>query len=113
MERLRDVLRLKDLLGVSLDELRELASAAGARASLRKEWDRGIEDPVRRREVLFEALGHVERQLELAQRRRAEVTGLERELRAKHDRLRRTGSASSIGRTWSWASRKRCRPDEP
>ena len=52
VERLRDVLRLKDLLGVSLEELRELASAEGARASLRKEWDRGIEDQVRRREVL-------------------------------------------------------------
>ena len=48
VERLRDVLRLKELLGVSLEELRELASAEGARASLRKEWDPGIEDPVRR-----------------------------------------------------------------
>jgi MerR family transcriptional regulator, repressor of the yfmOP operon len=87
VERLRDVLRLKDLLGVSLEELRELASAEGARASLRKEWDRGIEDPVRRREVLSEAIGHVDHQLELVRRRGAEISGLERELTAKRHRL--------------------------
>jgi DNA-binding transcriptional MerR regulator len=86
-ERLREVLRLKELLGVSLEELRELAAAEVARASLRREWDEGIEDPARRREVLTEALGYVERQLELARRRRVEVTKLEGELRAKHDRL--------------------------
>ena len=47
VDRLRDVLRLKELLGVSLDELRDLAAAEDARASRRREWDRGIEDPVR------------------------------------------------------------------
>ncbi|HEY7150201.1 MAG TPA: MerR family transcriptional regulator [Solirubrobacterales bacterium] len=88
VERLRDVLRLKELLGVSLEELRELAAAEVARASLRREWDQGIEDPARRREVLGEALGYVERQLELARRRRAEMTKLERELREKRRRLR-------------------------
>ena len=87
VERLREVLRLKELLGVSLEELRELAAAELARASLPGEWGEGIEDPQRRREVLTRALGYVERQLELAQRRRVEVTELEGELRAKHDRL--------------------------
>ena len=88
VERLRDVLQLKHLLGVSLEELRELAAAEVARASLRREWHRGIDDPGRRREVLEEALGYVERQLELTQRRREQVTKLERELRAKRRRLR-------------------------
>jgi DNA-binding transcriptional MerR regulator len=88
VERLRDVLRLKELLGMSLEELRELAAVEAARASLRREWDQGIEDPARRREVLTEALGYVERQLELARRRRVDVTKLEGELRAKRDRLR-------------------------
>ena len=88
VERLRDVLRLKELLGMSLEELRELAAVEVARASLRREWDQGIEDPARRREVLTEALGYVERQLELARRRRVDVTKLEGELRAKRDRLR-------------------------
>ncbi len=88
VERLSDVLRLKELLGLSLDELCQLVEAEGARASLRREWREGIEDPVRRREVIDEALGHVDRQLELVRRRRDEITKLERELRAKRRRLR-------------------------
>ncbi len=87
VERLRDVLRLKDLLGVSLEELRELAAADVARASPRWEWDGGIEDPARRRKVLSEALGHVELQLELVRRRGADIDGLDRELTAKRRRL--------------------------
>ena len=89
VERLRDVIRLKDLLGVSLEELGELASAETARASLRREWHAGIDDPVRRREVLEEALGHVERQLGLVERRLEEVDALKRELSTKRRRLRR------------------------
>ena len=89
VERLKDVLRLKDLLGVSLEELRDLAAAEGARASRRKEWDRGIEDPVRRRELLDEALGYVEHQLDLLRRRRDEIGELESELRARRRRLRK------------------------
>ena len=88
VERLRDVIRLKDLLGVSLEELGELASAETARAFLRREWRSGIEDPVRRREVLEEALGHVGRQLELVRLRRKEVAALERELAAKRRQIR-------------------------
>ncbi|MDX6636613.1 MAG: MerR family transcriptional regulator, repressor of the yfmOP operon, partial [Solirubrobacterales bacterium] len=84
------------LLGVSLDELRELVEAEEARASLRREWDEGIEDPVRRREVIDEALGHVERQLELVRRRRDEIAKLEHELTSKRRRLRaRIGSAGA------------------
>ena len=36
---------------------RELAAAETARASLRREWHEGIEDPVRQREVLEQSLG--------------------------------------------------------
>jgi MerR family transcriptional regulator, repressor of the yfmOP operon len=95
VERLRDVLRLKDLLGVSLEELRELAAAEVARASLRREWDRGIDDPIRRRQVLEEAIGYLDRQLELVTRRGAEIAEFERELAAKRrglqSRLREAG----------------------
>jgi DNA-binding transcriptional MerR regulator len=38
VERLREALRLKELLGVSLDELRTLLEAEEARAALRDEW---------------------------------------------------------------------------
>ena len=37
----QEVLRLKELLGVSLDELRELVAAERARAALRSEWRAG------------------------------------------------------------------------
>jgi DNA-binding transcriptional MerR regulator len=80
---LRDALRLKDLLGVSLDELKELVEAEDARAALREEWRHGAPDAARRREILAEALRHIERQLELVRRRREEITALEDELAAK------------------------------
>ena len=88
VERLRELLRLKDLLGVSLEELRELVAAESARAALRREWHSGVDDAARRREILDEALGHVERQLELIRRRTAELARLEEELVAKRRRLR-------------------------
>jgi DNA-binding transcriptional MerR regulator len=88
LERLQELLRLRELLGVSLDELRELAAAESARASLRREWDEGIEDPVRQRQVLEQALGHIDHQLELVRRRRDEIDTLRGELEAKRRRVR-------------------------
>jgi len=87
VERLTDLLRLKDLLGVSLEELKALVEAEDARAALRREWHSGVEDPVRRRQILDESLGHIARQLELARRRRDEIAKLEGELLAKRKRL--------------------------
>jgi MerR family transcriptional regulator, repressor of the yfmOP operon len=87
VERLRELLSLKELLGVSLDELRELVAAEGARAALRREWHSGVDDPDRRREIVDQALGHVERQLELIRRRRARLGQLEEELTAKRRQL--------------------------
>jgi DNA-binding transcriptional MerR regulator len=88
VERLTELLRLKDLLGISLEELRELVSAEDARAALRREWRGGVEDPVRRREILEESLGHIAKQLELVRRRREEIAKLEEELLAKRKRVR-------------------------
>jgi DNA-binding transcriptional MerR regulator len=88
VERLQELLRLKDLLGVSLEELRDLVEAEDARAALRQEWHSGVEDPVRRRQILEEALTHLGNQLELVRRRRDQITELEGELTAKRRRLR-------------------------
>jgi MerR family transcriptional regulator, repressor of the yfmOP operon len=88
VERLREVLRLKRLLGLSLDELRELSAAEAARAARQEEWRGGVEDPVRRRKILEEGLEYVERELELLRRRRDELDELERELVARRRRLR-------------------------
>lgn len=87
VERLRDALRLKDLLGVSLDELRELLEAQDARAALRDEWHHGTPSPSRRRAILRESARHLDRQLELVARRRAEIQELETELRQRRSRV--------------------------
>jgi DNA-binding transcriptional MerR regulator len=88
VDRLREVLRLKDVLGVSLDELRELVAAEDARAELREEFRR-TEDPAGRERLLREALGHLERQLELVRARRAEIDALERDLVERFERVSR------------------------
>ena len=82
---LRDALRLKEVLGVSLDELKELLAAEDARAALREEWHHGEPHADRRREILTEAARHIERQLELVRRRGAEIAALERELADKRE----------------------------
>jgi DNA-binding transcriptional MerR regulator len=87
VERLTELLRLKDLLGVSLEELKALVEAEDARAALRREWQGGVEDPVRRQQILDESLGHIGRQLELVRRRRDEIARLEAELVARRRRV--------------------------
>jgi DNA-binding transcriptional MerR regulator len=88
VERLEELLRLKDLLGLSLEELGELMAAEDARAALRSEWRGGVDDPVRRREILEEALGHINRQLLLVRRRRDAILELEADLTSRRRRLR-------------------------
>jgi len=88
VERLTEVLRLKSLLGLSLEELKGLLEAEEARAALRREWHQGVEDPVRRREILEESLAYIGGQLELARRRREEIGKLEDELVARRKRVR-------------------------
>ncbi|WP_445150115.1 MerR family transcriptional regulator [Baekduia sp. Peel2402] len=88
VERLREALRLKQLLGVSLDELRELLAAEEDRAALREEWHHGNPGKRRRREILDRALAHVERQSELLARRRDEIAAFERELDERRTRVK-------------------------
>jgi DNA-binding transcriptional MerR regulator len=87
VERLREVLHLRSLLGVSLEELKELVEAQDARALIRREYQQS-DDPARRRELLDEALGHIQRQLDLVRRRRGELDKLESELTGKRRRVR-------------------------
>jgi DNA-binding transcriptional MerR regulator len=84
VERLREILRLKDLLGVSIDQLRELVAAEDARAALRAEFHR-TEDPQRPEALLQEALGH----LELVRGRRRDLDALESDLAERRRRVKR------------------------
>jgi DNA-binding transcriptional MerR regulator len=89
VQRLREALRLKELLGVSLDELRELLEAEDARAAPREEWHHGEPGTARRREMLSESLRLLDRQLALVRRRRDEIAALEGELAARRRRVTR------------------------
>jgi DNA-binding transcriptional MerR regulator len=92
VERLEQLLRLKDLLGLTLDELRDVVEAEDARNALRAEWHHGAPSLARRREILDESLAHIAQQLELVQRRREKLDALQAELEDKrtllHGRLR-------------------------
>jgi len=83
VQRLTDAMRLKELLGVSLDELRELLEAQDARAALREEWQQSEPGAERRREMLAESRRLIDRQLALVRRRRDQIAALEDELATK------------------------------
>jgi DNA-binding transcriptional MerR regulator len=89
VERLREVMRLRELLNVSLDELKTLLAAEEARAHVRSELSREHVAPDRRRELLQEALGHIEQQLTLVRRRSDELAKLQDELDTKRTRVKR------------------------
>jgi MerR family transcriptional regulator, repressor of the yfmOP operon len=86
VERVREIVRLRDLLGLPLDQLSRLLEAETARAELRREWE-VAESGEQRRRILDEALAHVTTQLELVRDRRAELEQLETELLAKRESI--------------------------
>jgi DNA-binding transcriptional MerR regulator len=79
VERIEEIVRLRDLLGLSLEQLSKLVEAESARAALRREYQQA-EQPEARRRILEQALGHIATQLELVRDRRRELEALEREL---------------------------------
>jgi MerR family transcriptional regulator, repressor of the yfmOP operon len=87
--RLQEVMRLKELLGLTLEELKELLAVEEARAEVRAELRRENVSPARRRELLVEAGGHIDRQLELVRHRAAELAKLQDELSETRKRVRR------------------------
>jgi DNA-binding transcriptional MerR regulator len=89
VERVLQLLRLKDLLGLSLDELRDVIEAEEARGALRAEWHEGSPSHGRRREIIEEAQAHIAGQLTLLRRRREKLDELERELEDRRETLRR------------------------
>ncbi|MDX6689765.1 MAG: MerR family transcriptional regulator, repressor of the yfmOP operon [Solirubrobacteraceae bacterium] len=89
VERIEQILRLKDLLGLSLDELRDVIEVEDARGALREEWIRGDASRRRREEILTEATAYIDRQLQLVARRREKLDALEAELTDKRALLDR------------------------
>jgi len=88
VERLEQLLRLKDLLGLTLDELRDVVEHEDARSALRQEVRHGTPSRERREEILDEALEHIGHQLALVQRRRDKLDALQAELEERRALLR-------------------------
>ena len=88
VERLRELKRLRDLLGLSLDELKAVIEYEDARPRLRERFH-ASDSSGERRQIVETALGAVEQQLPLVRRRLAELEQLEAELVDRRRRLRR------------------------
>ena len=85
--RLQELVRLRDLLGLTLEEIVALAEAEEARAALRDRWYNDPTDAERRR-IVDAAIPLVERQLALVQTRQRTLTEFAAELQAKLELLR-------------------------
>jgi len=90
--RLRELVRLRNLLGLSLDELTQLAEAAHVSQYLRVRWESSTED-AERTEIIEAAIPNVERQLALVHARQRSLAEFEAELTDKLARMRERLSA--------------------
>jgi DNA-binding transcriptional MerR regulator len=85
--RLQELIRLRDLLGLSLEELVELAEAEEARAALRGRWADSTTDDERAR-IVAAAIPLVERQLQLVTARQETLAAFSDDLKDKLRRLK-------------------------
>ena len=86
--RLEELIRLRDLLGLTLEELVGLAEADEARAALRDQWAESATDTERAR-IVEAAIPLVERQLELVRARQDRLSEFAGELSEKLRSLRK------------------------
>lgn len=86
--RLRELIRLRNLLGLPLEELLALVEAEAARAELRDQWH---DDPAdeERAAILDSAIGLVRQQLGLVEARQQKLDEFADELKQKLRRLQR------------------------
>jgi DNA-binding transcriptional MerR regulator len=85
--RLQELIRLRNELGLTLEELVELAEAEEARAALRDRWAESASDTERAR-IVDAALSLAERQLELVRGRQQRLAEFADELVEKVESLR-------------------------
>jgi DNA-binding transcriptional MerR regulator len=82
VERISEIVRLRDLLGLSLEQLSQLLEAESARAQLRRELTK-TEAPAERKRLLEEVQHHISTQLEMVRARLSDLTELASELEDK------------------------------
>jgi DNA-binding transcriptional MerR regulator len=92
VERIREIVRLKDLLGLSLEQLSQLLEAESARADIRREFLE-TDDPDRQHALLLQSRGHIDTQLRLVRTRIAELSKLESDLSERAERVQERLSA--------------------
>jgi MerR family transcriptional regulator, repressor of the yfmOP operon len=80
--RLEELIRLRNLLGLTLEEIVAVVEAEEARAALRNQWEESASDAERAR-IVEAAIPLVERQLELVNARRATLSEFADELSEK------------------------------
>ena len=85
VERVSELLRLKELLGLTLEELREIIAAEEARPLLKQELRAPGTSPRRRAAILRQALANVEHQRALVDRRRAQLDALDASLQERNE----------------------------
>ena len=86
VDRLLELTRLRDLLNLSLEELKQLVEAEVARSAIQRRFE-ATESDGKRLQLLDAALPHVDTQLELVRRRMRELELLEGELVEKRKRI--------------------------
>ena len=86
--RVLELLRLKKMLGLTLDELRVVMHGEDARAQRRRVWHEST-DPAERRRILIEATEHVDGLLAIVGRRKEELESFEAELNERRQRAAR------------------------
>jgi DNA-binding transcriptional MerR regulator len=94
--RLQELIRLRDLLGLSLEELVELAEAEEARAVLRGQWEESTSDEERAR-IVEAAIPLVKLQLDLVRTRQRTLASFADELAEKLASLKRRRSSLRRG----------------
>jgi DNA-binding transcriptional MerR regulator len=82
VERIREVVRLRDLLGLSLEQLSALLEAESVRRHLKDEWA-GATDVADQRRILTTARNVARTQLELVESRRQQLSRLADEVRER------------------------------
>lgn len=95
VERINEIVRLKELLGLSLEQLSQLLDAETARADIRREY-RETDDPARQQALLQESAGHIANQLGLVRGRLEELARLEADLSERAERVREKLAAFGV-----------------
>ena len=87
VQRLAEIKRLRDVIGFSLAEIKELLDSDDVRARLRSHFQ-GTADPAERALILRQAIGLAERRLAIAEQKLAQVAAVRTEEQERLARMR-------------------------